>query len=58
MDAVIAWMQLAVGLIGNGICMVLWLRDRISDRAMIGLTLTLSWAALWFSGITSLLEAS
>lgn len=40
----------ALGLL---ISLPLWLTDRISDRAMIGVTLALSWLALLYEGINA-----
>jgi flagellar biosynthesis protein FliR len=48
---------LVVSVVGFFITFPLWLTNRISDRAMLGLTLVLSWAALWFSAYIAILEA-
>jgi hypothetical protein len=46
----------AVGLIGFIVTFPMWLLGMIDDHAMIGLTLALSWLALWFSAFVSVQE--
>lgn len=53
----VAWAMLVVSVAGFFISFPLWLTNRITDRAMLGLTLILSWAALWFSAYIAILEA-
>lgn len=54
---VIAWLLLALSVVGFGVTFPLWLMDLLSDRAMLGITLALSWAALWFSAALFVFEA-
>jgi hypothetical protein len=54
---VLSWIMLVVGLAGFGITFPLWLLDKINDRMMLGITLVLSWAALWYTAILSIYEA-
>lgn len=49
----IAWILLIAGIAGLVICMPLWLMNLISDRAMLGITLALSWMALIYEGYNS-----
>lgn len=53
MKRTIAWVMLIFGISGLAICMPLWLMDIISDRAMLGITLGLSWLALVYEGFNS-----
>lgn len=57
MKELVSWVMLVVGLIGFGISFPLWLKGKIDERTMIGLTLALSWAALWYSALTTLFVA-
>lgn len=56
MTQLISWALLVVGVLGFLISFPLWLLRKLSDRAMIGITLVLSWAALWYSAYLALLE--
>lgn len=49
--------MLALGIVGFIVSFPLWLFGMISDRAMLGLTLVLSWAALWYSAYIAIREA-
>lgn len=42
------------GLAGLVICGVLWLLNLISDRAMLGITLALSWLAVMIPGFNAM----
>lgn len=53
----LSWVMLIVGLVGFGVTFPLWLLDKINDRMMLGITLVLSWAALWYTAILSIYEA-
>lgn len=50
-----SWFLLAVGVVGFLVTFPLWLRNKLTDRAMIGITLVLSWAALWYAAYTALI---
>lgn len=49
--------MLSAGLVGALVSFPLWVTGRISDRAMIGLTMVLSWAALWYEGYNAVVLA-
>lgn len=53
MRKVIAWSMLVLGLTGFAVTFPAWLLGWISDRAMLGVTLALSWAALWYEGFNA-----
>lgn len=50
---IIAWLLLLGSTAGLAVTVPLWLLDLISDRAMLGLTLVLSWLALMFEAFTA-----
>lgn len=50
---VVAWVFVVAGVTGFSITFPLWLLNLISDRTMLGITLALSWAALWYSGFNA-----
>lgn len=54
---VLSWVMLAVGVVGFLVTFPLWLMNVIDDRMMLGVTLVLSWAALWYTAILSIYEA-
>lgn len=54
MNKALPWVMLVVGLIGFFITFPLWFMNKISDRQMLGLTLTLSWAALWYEAYNAI----
>lgn len=43
---VLSWVLLVISALGFAVTFPLWLADLISDRAMLGITLALSWFAL------------
>lgn len=45
----LAWFFLIISLIGFIVTFPLWLFNMVSDRALLGITLVLSWAALWYT---------
>lgn len=49
----LSWAMLVIGVIGFCITFPLWLLNIISDRAMLGITLALSWAALWYEAFNA-----
>jgi hypothetical protein len=49
--------MLAIGIGGFLVTFPLWLMNLINDRMMLGITLVLSWAALWYTAILSIYEA-
>lgn len=49
---------MGVGIVGFIVTFPLWLKHKIDERAMIGITLVLSWAALWYTAFIAILEAS
>lgn len=53
---VIAWGMLVIGFIGFFVTFPLWLSGLISDRTMLGITLVLSWAALWYSAFIAVVQ--
>lgn len=57
MKTLLAWVMLVAGLVGFAVTFPLWLFGGLSDRAMLGITLVLSWAALWYAGYVAILEA-
>lgn len=54
---VVAWVLLAISVIGFGVTFPMWLLDKLDDRSMLGITLALSWAALWYSAVLFIFEA-
>lgn len=54
---ILSWAMLIIGLVGFLVTFPLWLTDRIDDRMMLGVTLVLSWAALWYTAILTIYEA-
>lgn len=54
---VLSWVMLGVGLVGFVVTFPLWLMGTIDDRMMLGITLVLSWAALWYTAILTIYEA-
>lgn len=48
---------LIIGILGFIVSFPLWLMNKINDHAMLGLTLVLSWAALWYSAYIAIQEA-
>lgn len=57
MKEALSWAMLVIGLVGFAVSFPLWLKGKLSERTMIGITLALSWAALWYSALTSLFVA-
>ena len=53
----LSWAMLVIGLAGFGVTFPLWFMNKIDDRMMLGITLVLSWAALWYTAILSIYEA-
>lgn len=54
---VLSWVMLIVGLVGFAVTFPLWLMNVIDDRMMLGITLVLSWGALWYTAILFIYEA-
>lgn len=54
---VLSWAMLVVGIVGFLVTFPLWLLGLINDRTMLGLTLVLSWAALWYAAVIAIMEA-
>ena len=54
---VLSWVMLVLGVVGFLVSFPLWLLDKINDRMMLGITLVLSWAALWYTAILTIYEA-
>lgn len=54
----LAWVLLVTSLLGFGVTFPLWLLDKINERAMLGVTLALSWAALSYTAALFIHEAS
>ncbi len=57
-EAVLSWAAMAVGIVGFIVTFPLWLKEKLSDRAMIGITLVLSWAALWYTAFIAIIQSS
>lgn len=55
-NEVMAWTMMAIGVIGFLVSFPLWLTGRIDDRAMLGVTLVLSWAALWYAAFIAIID--
>jgi flagellar biosynthesis protein FliR len=53
----ISWVLMAIGIIGFFVTFPLWFKDKLSDRHMIGLTLVLSWAALWYTAFIAIIQS-
>lgn len=51
---VLSWIMLGAGLVGFAVTFPLWLTNRIGDRTMLGITLALSWAALWYEAFNAI----
>lgn len=51
---VVAWVMFLAGVVGFLLTFPMWLMGIINDRAMLGLTLCLSWAALWYEGANAI----
>lgn len=54
---VFAWVLLAISVLGFGITFPMWLLDKLDDRAMLGITLALSWVAILYSAALFIFEA-
>lgn len=54
MSARLAWVLFVVSVGGFVVTFPMWLTGHISDRSMIGLTLALSWAALWYEALNGI----
>ncbi len=52
----LSWGMLIIGVVGFLVSFPLWLMGVIDDRMMIGITLVLSWAALWYSAALFIYE--
>lgn len=57
LERLLSWVMLGIGVIGFLITFPLWLLDLLSDRAMLGITLALSWAALWYAALLAIQAA-
>lgn len=56
-EKIMSWVLLAIGVVGFMVSFPLWLSNRISDRNMLGLSLVLSWAALWYAAFVAIQES-
>lgn len=54
MKELLSWVLMGASFIGLAITFPMWIRHKIDERAMIGLTLVLSWLALSYAAITAL----
>lgn len=54
MKRVLSWVMLGVGFAGFAVTFPLWLLGVLDEQAMIGVTLALSWAALWYEAFNAL----
>jgi hypothetical protein len=50
---VLSWTMLVAGVIGFAVTFPAWLLGWVDDRAMLGVTLALSWAALWYEAFNA-----
>lgn len=53
----LSWCLLIIGIVGFLVTFPLWLANGIDDRMMLGITLVLSWASLWYTAILFIHEA-
>lgn len=53
----LSWTLLVIGVVGFLVTFPLWLMGTIDDRMMLGITLVLSWASLWYTAILFIHEA-
>lgn len=51
---VLSWIMLIGGMSGFAITFPLWMTGRLSERTMLGITLALSWAALWYEAFNAI----
>lgn len=49
----LSWFLLVASTAGLAVTMVLWLENAISNRAMLGVTLALSWLALMYEAFNA-----
>lgn len=54
---VLSWFMLIIGIIGFLVSFPLWYYNKLDDRMMLGITLVLSWAALWYTAVLTIYEA-
>lgn len=54
---VLSWAMLTIGILGFLVSFPLWLMGYINEKAMLGVTLVLSWAALWYAAFIAIMEA-
>ena len=52
---IVSWIMVIVSVLGALVTIPLWGFGILSDRHMIGITLVLSWAALWYEAANSVL---
>lgn len=52
----VAWAMAIIGVVGFLVSFPLWLTGRIDDRTMLGVTLVLSWAALWYAAFIAIID--
>jgi len=53
----LSWGMLTIGVVGFLVTFPLWYFNAIDDRQMLGITLVLSWAALWYAAALFIYEA-
>lgn len=54
---ILSWLMLIFGVVGFLVSFPLWFFNKMDDRQMLGITLVLSWAALWYTAILTIYEA-
>jgi hypothetical protein len=52
----LSWAMLGISVVGFFITFPLWLLGIIDEKVMLGITLVLSWAALWYTAILAIYE--
>lgn len=57
LERLLSWAMLGIGIVGFLVTFPLWLLDLISERAMLGITLVLSWMALWYAALLAIQSA-
>lgn len=58
MEKIISWSMMLIGIVGFLVTFPLWINKKLDDRAMIGITLVLSWAALWYTAFIAILQSN
>lgn len=54
----VAWAMFWISIVGFFVTFPLWFFGILSDRQMLGITLVLSWAALWYESFLNAIQMS